>query len=471
MIKKILSILILSYSLATFSQETVLTFNNDLKTSSSDIKDVIPVVNTETNEIAFFVADAKNVYGYRVDANFKVIAKITSEEKSRKYKVLIGSSASKNDSYRVFLTDKNQNNFAFVNFSFKSGATSLKEFSIGEDEEFIQTVDSKNQFYLISGSKSENHLYLYSFDEYGTPIKNNIDISALRFIDYKGKKADLLSLLITGNDLKKFEENTPNSIELTSEETKMFVRENSIFFTLDHHKMFTQVLEIDLDTYKADSFQFNKPALGEKAKRTNSYLNGENIFTIAVTKDQFSVEILDFETGNLIKEYSANKDEEITFKNTAIIQEGGMYDAYRELGKTNRFLRRISKGDSGISVRKVNNQYHVIIGGYIVQKSSGGMMMPFGGIPLGTIGSATVFFNPAQIAFNSFSNNKTTRIESLFDENFNHVEGEIKENAFDKMKDFKSNNKGGTVFKYKDFYIKTEYTSFSKEFIFRKFTD
>ncbi len=148
-----------------------------------------------------------------------------------------------------------------------------------------------------------------------------------------------------------------------------------------------------------------------------------------------------------------------------------MYDAYRELGKTNRFLRRISKGNSGISARKVNNQYHVIIGGYIVQKSNAGMMMPFGGIPLGTIGSATVFFNPTQIAFNSFSNNKTTRIESLFDENFNHVEGEIKENAFDKMKDFKSNNKGSTVFKYKDFYIKTEYMSFSKEFIFRKFTD
>ena len=148
-----------------------------------------------------------------------------------------------------------------------------------------------------------------------------------------------------------------------------------------------------------------------------------------------------------------------------------MYDAYRELGKTNRFLRRISKGDSGISVRKVNNQYHVIIGGYIVQKSRGGMMMPFGGIPLGSIGSATVFFNPTQIAFNSFSNNKTTRIESLFDENFNHVEGEIKENAFDKMIDFKSNNKGSTVFKYKDFYIKTEYMSFTKDFIFRKFTD
>tara|TARA_R110002072_G_scaffold134810_3_gene275826 strand:+ start:481 stop:729 length:249 start_codon:yes stop_codon:yes gene_type:complete len=82
-----------------------------------------------------------------------------------------------------------------------------------------------------------------------------------------------------------------------------------------------------------------------------------------------------------------------------------------------------------------------------------------------------VFFNPAQIAFNSFTNNKTTRIESLLDSDFNHIHGEIEENAFDKMKDFKSNNKGGTVFKYKDFFIKTRYNSFSKDFNFKKFTD
>lgn len=458
-------------SSTAFSQENLLSFQNDLKTSTSNIKDVIPVVNTDTDEIAFFVVDAKNVYGYKIDANFNIIEKITSEEKSRKYKVLIGSSASNDDSYRVFLTNKNQDKFSSVKFSFKEDATSLNEFSIGKNEKFIQTVVSKNQFYLISGSKLRNHLYLYSFDENGNPKRNNIDISNLRFIDSEGKNTNLLSLLIQSEDLTKFEENTPNSIELTSAKRKMFVRENSILFTLDHHKMFTQVLQIDLRMLEASAFQFKKPSLGKKSKRTNSYLNGEHLFTIAATKNQFSIEILDFKTGNLIKEYTANKNDSITFKNTAIIQEGGMYDSYRELGKTKRFLKRIAKGNTGISARKVNNQYHLIIGGYIVQRSNAGMMMPFGGIPIGSFGAATVFFNPAQIAFNSFSNNKTTRIEGLFDENFDHILGEIKENAFDKMKEFPSNNKGSTVFKYKDFFIKTTYRSFSKEFNFKKFTD
>jgi hypothetical protein len=471
MIKNILTLILIGASFSINAQKGIVSFKNNLKTSSSYLKDVIPVVNKETGEIAFFIADAKNVYGYKIDTNFKVIDSITSEEKSRKYKILIGSSASKNNSYRVFLTNKKQNKFSSVQFSFKDGTTELKEFSLGKNEIFIQTVTSKNQFYLISGSKSRNQLYIYSFDDAGNPKRHYVNTTDLRFIDAEGKNKNLLSFLIQDEPLKKFEENTPNSLELTSAKRKMYVRENSILITLDHHNMFTQVLQVDINTYKAEAFQFNKPSLSEKSKRTNSYLNGNNLFTIAVTKDAFSVEILDFKTGNLIKEYSANKNDSITFKNTAIIQEGGMYDAYRELGKTKRFLKRISKGNTGISARKVNNQYHLIIGGYIVQKSNAGMMMPFGGVAIGSIGTVTVFFNPAQIAFNSFTNNKTTRIESLFDTNFNHIKGEIKENAFDKMKDFKSNNKGSTVFKYKDYYIKTSYNTFSKDFIFRKFTD
>ena len=70
MIKKIFTLLLLSFSLHVFSQETLITLNNSLKTSSSDIKDIIPIVNEKTGGIGFFVADAKNVYGYKINANF-----------------------------------------------------------------------------------------------------------------------------------------------------------------------------------------------------------------------------------------------------------------------------------------------------------------------------------------------------------------------------------------------------------------
>lgn len=472
MIKNIFTVLFISISLSVSSQETIISFENSLKKSDSDIKDVIPIVNEKTGEIAFFVADAKNVYGYKFNDKFELTEKITSEEKSRRYKVLIGNSISEDNSYRVFLTNKDQNKFSSIKFSFNENTTSDKEFILNKSEKFIQTANYNNEFYLISGSKLTNGLYIHSFDKEGNPKRNKIDFSKLRFINSYGKRAKLLDLLIKRENIKKFEENTPNSIELTSEQRKMFIRGNSIFFSFDHHKMFTQVLKIDLNTFEASSFQFKKPALGKKSKRTNSYINGDYIFTVAATKEIFSFEILDFKTGEKIKEYSAKKNDSIIFKNTPIIQEGGIYDDYRELGKTKRFLRRIASGNTGISVRNIDNKYHITIGGYVVQKMNGGMMMPFGGIPLASFGSATVFFNPTQLAFNSFANNKATRIESLFDSDFNHIKGDLKENAFDKMKSFSSNNtKASTVFKYKQFFIKTDYRTFSKTFTFKKFTD
>ena len=164
MMKNIFALILITTSFNFYSQEKIIIFKNDLKTSSSSIKDVIPVVNKETGEIAFFVADAKNIYGYKINANFKVTEKISSQTKSRKYKVLIGSSASKDNSYRVFLTNKKQNKFSSVKFSFNDGKTTINEFLLGKNEKFIQTVTSKNNFYLISGSKLRNQLFIYSFD-------------------------------------------------------------------------------------------------------------------------------------------------------------------------------------------------------------------------------------------------------------------------------------------------------------------
>ena len=89
MLKKIILVFLIGVSINTSSQETLIVLKNSLKTSATFIKDVIPIVNKVNDEIAFFVVDAKNVYGYRIDSNFKVLGKIKSEDKSSKYKTLI----------------------------------------------------------------------------------------------------------------------------------------------------------------------------------------------------------------------------------------------------------------------------------------------------------------------------------------------------------------------------------------------
>jgi hypothetical protein len=239
-----------------------------------------------------------------MDSTFSITHKIISEEKRRKYKILIGSNISDDDSYRIFLTNKDKSSFSSIQFSFKNGTTSSKEFKLKIGEKIIQTLNYNNEFYLISGSKLTNRLYIHTFDKDGNSKRKPINTTELQFINSDSENINLLSLLIKYDNIKKFEENTPNSIELTSDQRKMYVRNGSVLFTFDHHKIFTQVLHLDLNTLKATSFQFKKPALSKKAKRSNSYLNGEHLFTIAATSEKFTVEILDFKTESSPKSIS-----------------------------------------------------------------------------------------------------------------------------------------------------------------------
>ncbi|WP_445748456.1 hypothetical protein [Polaribacter sp.] len=472
MIKKILCFCVfLGTSNFLISQQRLVSFINDLKTTSSNLKDAIPIVNEKTGEIAYFIVDAKNIYGYKLNSDFKIVDKMASEEKSREFKEIIGSSSLETGSYRVFLTNKNHDKFSSVHFSFENKQSSSNDFLLSSQEYFIQTVDWDNQFYLITGSKLNNKLFIYSFDLDGNPKRNYIDTDNLKFIDNNEKEIKLLTVLIEVDLIKKFIDNTPISIELASEKVKMYSRENLIFFSIDTYSNYTQVLEIDLSTFKASFKRFKKPIIQGSSAKTNSFLNGDIIGTLAVNKENLSIDFLNYKTGELIKNLTVNADETINFKNTPIIQEGGSFEDYRELEKTKQFLRKISSSNAGISFRKFYDKFHVVIGGYVIQRTNGAMMMPFGGIPIAGFGNVTVFFNPTQLAFNSASNNKATRIECLFDQEFNHVEGIIGKNAFDKMQDYSIKNPGETVFKYKNYFINVDYQLFSKEVIFRKFED
>ena len=470
--KIVLLFLFIGMSFCVQSQEEIATFHNVLKTSSSNIKDVIPIVNSKNDDLSIFIADAKNVYGYLFDSSFSLKNKLSSVEKSRKYKILIGNSVSENDDYRIFLSNKSKDHFTSINFSFNNQKTDYKEFTLSHPEEtFIQTVTSKNQFYLISASKAFNSLYIYTFDENGTPKRNRIDLRGFGFFNYRGKNSSLVNLLIKSSVLKKIEENTPNSIETTSESRKMYLKDGTIIFTFDENKERTQILKIALKTFVPSVDQIKKPLQQIKSskKKTNSYINGDYIFSLATTKNIFVIDVINLQTKQIIKQFAATKEEKILFKNTPIIQEGGFYDNYRELEKTKKFLRKISSGKVGISVQKYNSQYHMTIGGYVEQRSSG---MMFGlGIPVASFGNVSFFFNPTQFAFDAYANTKSTRIEGLFDAKFNHIKGEINDNAFDTMKTYSTNSDvTNIVFKYKDYFIQGKYAYSSKTYTFRKFT-
>ena len=216
MLRNIVCLLTFCIAITAYSQDEIGSFQNSLKTSSSNIKDVIPIVNQETGELAVFIADAKNVYGYKLDESFNVQAKLSSAEKRRKYKLLIGSSANSNGDYLVYLSNKNKQKFLCLNFSFGSQQTTEKEFTFDDNKEsLLQTVSINNKFYIFSYHTTKAKVFLYTFDDQGEPTRRELDFSEFKFANRMGQKVGFKTMVApeySKGNLSKFFENDPQSI-------------------------------------------------------------------------------------------------------------------------------------------------------------------------------------------------------------------------------------------------------------------
>jgi hypothetical protein len=156
--------------------------------------------------------------------------------------------------------------------------------------------------------------------------------------------------------------------------------------------------------------------------------------------------VSDLASEQLIKEYSITKEDSITFKNSPIIQEGGVNflgipdkDRIREMEKTTKYLRKISNSDLGISAYKVNDQYNIILGGIKKTTQGSGYVSGFGaGIPIASYGAISISFNPTFYGYGGYTSTKSTYINCLFNEDFEHQQGEIPKNVYDKVEEFES---------------------------------
>lgn len=471
-----------------FAQEKLVEFKNDLDDSKYSIKEVIPAVNQNNGHISLFFMNTKQVYGYLLNNDFNVIKKISSEDRSRKYNTIIGYSVTDSLNYNLYITNNKNNKFAGINFSFNGGNSVINEFELqNSNEKFIQTVTIKNTCYLLSILRESSVLKVYKLNNIHSQKPYSIDLKNEFFLGSDNNRVSLYDLFRTrsngifvGTETDKIEEDTPNSIEVVSAEKKLYVIDGKIVFTFDNNRNVTQILTINPIDNSYDIKSFEKPLLKVelRQKKSNSFISDDIIFTIASTNDSLGLKIQDFKSKQILKEFLVARVDTITFKNTPIIQEGGVYDKYRELESSQKFLRKLTSADLGISAYKQREEYLITIGSKKeIKVGGGGMMMPmggFGGIPIATIGSANVFFNPAYYAYNSYSTTKSVHIKSLFDLDFNHINGAIKDNSFDKINNHSetgNSTDGKTIFKYKDYFVLGNYFPKTKIYTLKKFED
>ncbi|REE17058.1 hypothetical protein DFQ09_105272 [Winogradskyella pacifica] len=442
MIKRYIQILVLLLSFNLPSQELVLSFKNeDLSRRTS--KDSYTLTNTKSNDLALIIVERKIIAAYLFNSEFKEVQKFETSNIKSKYNEVLGYRVGSN-TYHVLYTNNNYSKFAILHLDFNSKTSYSTEIdlNLNKGEVFLDAINYHNELYVLSGDNAST-LTLRQLNPNNTfgVIKTFVLEEISEDTSLISSKYAIGAFILSGyesRNITKIDPRTPSSIERASRTNKLYQDKETLYLTFDINEDATIFYTLNLEELdlKVKTYPYPKPRINDSFKKFNSFIFEKNIYQIASSKDEMAFEIKDFD-GHPINNYYLNRDMTINFKNSPIIQEGATAIPFintRKFEQTSKYLRKISAGNLGINVHFSNELFYITLGGY--QEINTGGISPIVSTPAMTSGGF-ISFNPTFHNYNYYTATKSTFFNTILDSNFKHVKGEIKENSFDKITEYK----------------------------------
>lgn len=479
MLKKILLASMFLNGLISFSQEIVNATPVELKKN----RDIFQTVNNDKKDVTLFVSDKVKVKAIHLSEKMEIVDSLSTERPNTKtYTNMIGYNITNNNTRLFWASNDYENIFAQL-YDFNSRTTITKEYTLVlKNEKVLQKFSENENFYILTVLKNSNKFKLYVFDNEDNYKEKIIALDGFHFFTSDYKRSDLYGVL--GENLLPFEApfslrninvENPTSLTDAAKQRKCYFSNKQILITIDTNVDYTQAILIDLKKFTAVEKMVKKQFLvGDPTfLNSNSFYFENKLYQIKSSSDLLHFTIKDLE-NNLLKEYIVNSTTPIDFKNSEIYQEGGDFGGgKRTLETTSQFIRKINNLNSGISCYHIGQNTLITFGGVsAVQQSTGQIALGQFGL-IGTLVSAAMY-NPTMESFNSYSNRKVVKIEGLFDNDGNHIKGELQPLAFDKIRTFFDKNNdvsSQTLFRMSDYYYLGYYDNKTKQYIIRKFAD
>lgn len=484
MLKNYLLLSLLITTTISYSQEVVNTTPVALKKNKS----VFQVVNDTKKETTIFVSDKEKVKAIRLNKDMQIIDSLSVNRLDPStYTAMIGYNE-KNSNINLFWTSANHKEIFIQQFNFDKLKEENKTFSAPlKDEKFIQSFSQNEKFYIMTILKNSDKLKFYVFDNNGVLEEKVIDLSDVGFLNANYEKKTLYEIFnetLSSTEppftLQKIRPENPTSLVESSKKRKCYSNGKTIILTLDNNPDYTQLVTIDLESFRVKDQTIKKPIFAEESTylHSNSFLIDDKLYQIKSSSSQIIMTIKDL-NDNLIKSYQASDvNPIIDFKNSNIVQEKGDQSNKRILETSSQFIRKINNSNSGISCYKLNGNYLITIGSVSQQQQQNtgamvGAMFGVAGVLAGALIDAAIS-NPTMESFDSYANRKVIYINGLFDQEGKHIEGEINPIAFDKIRlflDKKTDFTSQTLYKMDQSYYFGYYNNSTKEYTIRRFQD
>lgn len=480
MVKKLLLNSFLLSCFISFSQEVV----NSTPVSLKKNRDIFQIVNNEKKEATLFISDKEKVKAVRLNEQMKISDSMSVPRPDvKKYASIIGYNINGKNS-RLYWSSDNFKEISSQFYDFDSKTIINQEYALSlKDEKVLQRFSKDNAFYLLTVVKKSNIFKLYIFDKDGKQEEKSIELKDFHFYTSVYKRTNLYGVL--EENLLPYE--APFSLKYITPENltsitdgafkrKCYFDGKEIVITIDSNIDYTQVIILNLESYTGTEKLLKHPIIQAEFRsdlNSNSFYFDKKLYQIKTSSDRLYFNVKDL-NDTILKAYTEIAGKPIEFKNSEINQEGGdFFGPKRVLENSSQFIRKLNNLRPGLSCYHIGSNTLITIGGVSAQQQSVGQTTAnqFGFIGA-LVGAA--FFSPTMDNFNSYTGKKVVKIEGLFDHEDNHIQGDLKPLAFDKIRTFFDDNKdvsSQTLFKMENVYYLGYYDNKTKEYTIRKFLD
>jgi len=429
--------------------------------SYEDVNETVSIVDSTSQRVAVIHFKDKLISAYLFDKNFNILESIVSKPLPRKFSFLIAHQF-QDKKLTLFMNTSSNKKYGIAVFDFESGVCSTKEIDFKLKKEFFLTIFSrKGKIFIVSVSRKGSKLNIYEFtDNLNNPQKFEIEIPEHTFLDRFGDSVDLKDVL---SDSYKngfmvspvtIQENLPATIEKTRRPLKIYPTKIGFDVTVDTWLKSTYLLKVSLENMTVDVSEFKYPEPDGFIARVkaNSFLFDDNLFHIIMGSDEMLFSVFSTQTKDLKKQILLKKEDEIDFRNTPIVQNGGAFESFRYLENTKQFFRKSLDADIGLSVIEKNERYEITFGS--VKEMGEPVVLYFvaGGLVGGTVSLLVRDLLDYRLT-------KSVEFRSLFSKKMNHLEGDVSPNLFDKIGEFTKGVKlkSETLFRFHESYYYGHY--------------
>ncbi|MFP9100376.1 hypothetical protein ACLI09_15100 [Flavobacterium sp. RHBU_24] len=466
-IKKIFTLLFITCCLQSALGQVVLSSHYlDLQKADA-YHDALPAPEANNRGLVVFAADKNTVTALRYTRVLYYADSLATDRPSTAdYELTAGYSYSATGQPSAYWASADFKKVQELQFDFDTKKVSDYSFEmLFKDEDILLTFSANNSFHIVTLPEKESKLYFYVFNE-GRYERHTADFSDFKFDDGESSSVSFHTLLET-HTLQKMEAATYNPLPATAGKLKLFISKDALQLTFDQNPAATQIFTIEAKTYKVSEKIIPKPVLEDGD--SNSFLHGNKLYHIAISKNEMALQATDLATGNVLKSYTAGINDTISFKNSALLEQTGNKSA-NIFKNTKKFIRRANMGTPAISVYQTPNDILVVSGAIRATAPAGEMIVG----SLGTIAMAAT--GVGGDAFGMFpEHTQSIYIESLFDESFNHKNLPQERLAADYIGQYMYEHEKQialqTVFPYEYYYVLGYYNAKAKKYILLKFMD